>query len=118
GASLPPDDETEYRRDERHQDKDEPPHTTQPVFGQRKHERLWHLWRNADELFAAEQPVYATRHEIEPLLVLRQRAVEDEAGVCHHRHARGIHLHTFIGAAAFFDRGTNRQCCSGIFLRV
>src|ERR1700730_7183089 len=106
-APLPPDGHAEHRRDKRYHDENDPAHITECGVAQTEGESLGNFWCDADELLATEQPVHAPGNEIEGLLFLRERVVLNEGGVAHQHHARGIHLHALIAAAALLDRNSD-----------
>src|SRR4051794_4592206 len=75
GAALPPHRCACYRRDERHQDENDPAQAAQCTVVEREGERLLHFRRDPDELLAIQQPVDRRGNKVEPLLILGERVV-------------------------------------------
>src|SRR5947207_11249278 len=97
-AALPPNSEAQHRRDERHNEKDQPAQISQRVFIKTENESLWNFRCDANELFTAQEPVHDAGNKIEGLLILPDGDVLNKGRVSYHYHARGISLDTFVGA--------------------
>src|ERR1043166_7282696 len=78
---LPPHHGSDYRRNQRHEQQNNPAEPAQIFLAQTKHERLWYLRRDTDKLFPTKQPVHTAGDEIEPLLILRDGVVLNKSRV-------------------------------------
>src|SRR3989454_8842449 len=105
-APLPPHHGSDHGRNQRHEHQDNPAQPTQRLFAETEGERLRDFWCDTDKLFPTKQPVHTARDEIESLLVLGDGIVLNKSRVTNYYQTRGIHLHSLISAATFFD------CCA------
>src|SRR4029079_3961931 len=80
-ATLPPDDCSNGRGNQRHQDQKKPAQPAQSLRIETKRERLRNFWRDADHLFAAPQPVYCAGNKIERRLILHDGSILNEGGI-------------------------------------
>src|SRR4029453_19069701 len=80
-ATLPPDDCSNGSRNQRHQDQKYPPQPAQSFRVETECKRLWNFWRDADHLFAAQQPVYRAGNKIERRLILHDGSVLNERSI-------------------------------------
>ena len=111
-APLPPHYGSDDGGNERYEHQNKPSQPAQSLFVEAEGKRLLYLWRNTDKLFSTKQPVYTTRNEIEPLLILCYGIVLNEACIANYYQARRIHLDPLISAATFFS------CCADYYRRI
>src|SRR5215216_1856710 len=87
-ASLPPHYGSNYSRNQRYQNQNDPPQPAQRLLVQGKGKCFWYFGRDADELLPTKQPVHTTRYEIESLLILRDRVILNKTRVANYYRTR------------------------------
>src|SRR5438876_5566068 len=100
-AALPPHHRSDQRWHQRYEHQKNPAQLPQRLFVKTEGEWLRNLRRDTDKLFPTKQPVHTARDEIEPLLILRDRIVLNEACVANYYQTRRIHLDPLICTAPF-----------------
>src|SRR2546423_2717025 len=108
-SPLPPHRGTDQCRHARYQDQNNPAQITERGLIEAEGKCFRHLRRDTDHWLPTHQPVNATRHKIEGLLVLSERIVLNKKRIAHYHHSGRIHPHPFVATTALFNRDCDGQ---------